>query len=241
MKRARNLASRLGVSFLPRRGGLPFPENGGSVYVVGRTREEVWAPNQPPLFVHPGLFNLKRGSGSEQPILRAVAPEGADSVRRIFDANLGLAGDAMHLSDALDVEVLGSEKSPVVAALLEEGLPRMAREGGAWSQAAARIKLMAGDALGHLRNLPDNHVEVVYLDPMMPRPLNAQAGFDVFRLHADHGQPDMAFFKEAARVARDRMVIKVPPKARPPHLENMDVQFSRKERGTAVDYFCADF
>src|SRR5690606_3468418 len=118
----------------------------------------------------------------DQPPLCANGPR-----NRIVDATLGMAADALHISDVLGCEVLGIEGSPAMYSLLEEGLPRVART----EPAAKRIRLHFGEAAEVLSTLPDASVDAVYLSPMFLRPRRAAPGFELLRavaLHAPMGE-----------------------------------------------------
>ncbi|TNF23502.1 MAG: hypothetical protein EP329_27420, partial [Deltaproteobacteria bacterium] len=165
----------------------------------------------------------------------ALAPAAGAPLTRIVDATLGLAGDALFAATQLGVEVLGIEASPVLAALLEEGLPRLAGDGGAWAAGARRITLRHGEAVDVLRGLPDDAVDAVYLDPMFETPLGAQAGFDLLRAFAADAPPTQELLAEAWRVAARRVVLKVPGTAAPPGF-SAGPGWNRRVRGQAVDY-----
>ncbi|MCA9517022.1 MAG: class I SAM-dependent methyltransferase [Myxococcales bacterium] len=235
--RARVIAKRCGALFSPRRASVTrLLRDTGRVhaYIVGRERDELRGGDEI-LWVHPGLFYLKREAGATHPLLRALAPEGEPPPRAIVDATLGLAGDAIHVASALGARVIGCEASPVLASLLEEGLPRLAKGGRGWSEGAARVELRAGDALATLSGLEEGAVDAVYLDPMFEAPLAAQAGFDLLRAYAVHAPVDAALLAEAWRVAARRVVLKLPGMAAPPE-GAPGPGWTRRVRGQAVDY-----
>ena len=235
--RARAVAVRCGAKYVVRRGSVArmCRDTGHDVaYVVRRTREELRAADVS-LHVHPGLFYLKREAGATHPLIRALAPALGAPVATVVDATLGLAGDALFVATQLAVDVLGIEASPVLASLLEEGLPRLAAEDGAWSAGAARVTLRHGDALDVLRTLPDGAADVVYLDPMFETPLGAQAGFDLLRLFAEDAALSPELLREAWRVAARRVVLKVAGTVTPPGF-SAGPGWNRRVRGQAVDY-----
>jgi len=235
--RARLVADRCGAPYLPRSGTIArmARQSGREIaYVVRRNRDELRAGDAS-LHVHPGLFYLKRQAGRGHPLLRALAPPDGAPLSRIVDATLGLAGDALFVATQLRLDVLGFEASPALASLLEEGLPRLASEPGAWSAGAARVTLRHGDATALLRTLPDDAVDAVYLDPMFETPLGAQAGFDLLRACAEGAPPSPELLAEAWRVAARRVVMKVPGTSAPP-TSSAGPGWNRRVRGQAVDY-----
>lgn len=235
--RAQALSARFGATYAPRQGsvaGLLRDHGRAHAYIVGREREELRGGGEV-LYIHPGLFYLKRVTGPSHPLLRALHPDGEAPLGALVDGTLGLAGDAIHAASALGVRVIGCEASPVLAALLEEGLPRLARAGRGWSPGAARVELRREDALTTLRGLADDAVDVVYLDPMFEEPLRASAGFELVRRYAVHAPLSEALLAEAWRVAARRVVVKVAGKAPPPPFAP-GPGWTRRVRGQAVDY-----
>lgn len=101
----------------------------------------------------------------KQPLLRAVGGR----ERRVFDATAGFGEDAFLLA-TFGHEVVLCERSPVLVALLREGLERAVREATQdtprWDL-LERLSVTQGDAreiLPEISPPPD----VVYLDPMFP-------------------------------------------------------------------------
>jgi len=184
-------------------------ESHDGVYVVGRAHDSVLLPEAHPTFVQPGLLVIKVGEGRRHPLIRAVCG-GGDDPASILDLTTGLAGDALHVAAILEgVTVHACEGSIVIHALLEEGLPRLARD-ETWGDAAKRIALIprATDHLLHLKSLPTASVDVVMLDPMMRRPLKSQPSFQGLRHFAVGEPPGEDVIVEARRVARRRVVYK---------------------------------
>jgi len=106
------------------------------------------------------------GRRGRQPIARAVGlvarKEAGRSPPRVLDATAGYGEDAWLLA-SLGCSVIAVERSPIVAALLRDGLRRAAQVA---PSIAARIELRLGDSKT-LAPLMDE-VDVVYLDPMFP-------------------------------------------------------------------------
>ena len=105
------------------------------------------------------------------------------------------------------------ERSPAVAALLDDGLRRAAADPAA-AEVIARMQLLPGDARAWLLALPEpDRPEAVYLDPMYPhRAKSAQVKKDMQSLRALLGPDlDSASLLEAALArARRRVVVKRP-------------------------------
>ncbi len=206
----------LGASFVSRR-AIRMGE-AEAVYIVGRAKDEVVTKTGDAFFVQPGLFKMKVQEGARHPFLRALTADGAP-VLTILDATLGFANDALHAAAGTGARVTGVEQGPVMQCLLEEGLPRLARGAGPLASAAARIELVRGEAGDVLRGLPAGAVDVVSLDPMMSRPKLGHPGMEPYRAFAITARATDDLLREALRVARCRVVLKLGKGApRPPAL-----------------------
>jgi hypothetical protein len=225
--RAGVLAERFGAAVVERRAfDVMFLATGAThLYVVGRAREEVRA-RAGACFVQEGLLATKLHEGAHHPFLRALGP-----CASVVDCTLGLANDALHAATVLRCGVLGVEGSPVIHALLEEGLPRVSRS----HPAGHRIDLVRGDALEVLRGLPDRSHDVVFLDPMMSRPGKSAPSLEVLRALALPQPASAALLREAGRVARVRVVLKLGKGATVPVDSPLD--FTHHERGAHLTYW----
>ena len=225
--RARVLSERFEAPLVERRAfhALFLATGASHLYVVGRDHEEVRAP-EGACFVQEGLLATKLDEGSRHPFMRALGP-----CASIVDCTLGLANDALHAAVFLRCSVLGVEGSPVIHALLEEGLPRL----GASYAGGRQIQLHHGDAIDVLRGLGDRSHDVVFLDPMMSRPRKSAPSFAVLRAFAVNESPSAELLRQAARVARARVVVKL-GKGDPLPVDS-PLAFSRQERGVHVTYW----
>lgn len=211
------MAARFSCPLLQRKGleALAAEHDVDVFYVVGVEHEGLRLSTGAVTFVQPGLLKTKLGEGRRHPLIRAICGHYDDGdrddvdVTGVVDATLGLAGDALHVASVLDIDVHGIEGAPVVHALLEEGLPRLANE--ALTAKAARVRLppTAIDSVTMLRSMADDSVDVVMLDPMMRRPLKAAPTFDLVRFFALAQPASPALLLEARRVARRRVVLKL--------------------------------
>lgn len=241
VERAREVAARCRAPFRPRSVGLarwledPDVE---LVYVVSAEKEELCSV-EARLSVHEGLLKLRTRAGLEHPLIRAVAPEGAPPVREVVDATVGLAQDSLHIAASLEAEVLGLEASPVIASLTEAGLSRIAR-GPRWADAASRIQLRIVDARSALSKMAPGSADVVYLDPMFDVPARAQPGYALLRRCAQPAPLDRALLEAASRVAKARVVVKVPFGRTLPEIEAPAPAFNRRVCGKAVDYLVVE-
>lgn len=138
---------------------------------------------------------------------------------RVVDATAGLGRDAWILA-TLGCEVTLCERSPVIAALLADGLARAAAV-PELAATVARMTLLPGDSVRHLQDwLADEQrtrPEVVYLDPMFPhRDKSAQVKQDM-RLFRDvvGADPDADALLPLARALASRRVVVKRPRLAP--------------------------
>lgn len=153
-------------------------------------------------------------SGRQQPLARAVGfKPGFTPV--VLDATAGLGQDAFVLA-WLGATVNAFERSPVAAALLEDGL-RRALVHPDFAAAASRLQLSRQDALTGLDQWPiSNRPDAIYLDPMYPDTgRTALSGKNMQAFHACIGEDLDAdgLLHRALGLAKRRVVVKRPTKA----------------------------
>lgn len=150
--------------------------------------------------------NGPRRVSRRDPLVKAVGRR----TERIVDATAGYGRDALHLSIA-GYRVTAVERSPIIAALLRDGLTR----GGA-SVAAAALVVIEADARRVLEDMTPSP-DAVYLDPMYPpRTRGTALGRKALRMLRDIvGDDDDigSLFAVALRSARRRVIVKRPRRA----------------------------
>ncbi|MFZ5764991.1 MAG: class I SAM-dependent methyltransferase [Thermodesulfobacteriota bacterium] len=163
--RAEALAARLGLA-------LDLAKPTGAELLLAMTGDHLelrWADPRAKETVRvdfaagPLLYRLRCGGGRKQPLARAVGLK-ANRCPLVLDATAGLGRDGFILA-SLGCRVMMMERSPVLAALLEDGLERAARQ-AELAPIIARISVTTADclALPPFTPAPD----VIYLDPMYP-------------------------------------------------------------------------
>lgn len=110
---------------------------------------------------------LKFGEGKNQPIAKAVGIKG-QTRPHVMDCTAGMGRDAFVLA-SLGCEVTMIERSPIIHALLEDGL-RRALDDEATHPIAQRMNLVHAHATNALNNTAsiEQTNTVIYLDPMYP-------------------------------------------------------------------------
>ena len=153
------------------------------------------------------------GGGSGQMIAKAVGIQ--SGVRpRILDATAGLGRDAFVLA-SLGCEVSLIERQPLVAALLEDGLARAARDPEV-AAIVAQMRLLTGNAVELMRTWQDEAPQVIYLDPMFPHRDKSALVKKEMRLFRPLVGDDLdapALLEAALALASHRVVVKRPRKA----------------------------
>ncbi|WP_447928034.1 class I SAM-dependent methyltransferase [Vreelandella sp. EE27] len=137
----------------------------------------------------------------------------------VVDATAGLGRDAFVLA-SLGAPVLLIERVAAIAALLEDGLARAARESQV-EMIVARMRLLHGDATRALAALVEQAgvtPEVVHLDPMFPhreKSALVKKEMRLFRLLAGSDDDAPLLLEQALDVATHRVAVKRPRKAPP--------------------------
>ncbi|MDH3354625.1 MAG: class I SAM-dependent methyltransferase [Chromatiales bacterium] len=153
------------------------------------------------------------GGGRGQMIAKAAGlKQGVNPI--LVDATAGWGRDA-YLLATLGCKVTMIERSPIVAALLEDGLRRAQADSEIGQMVTERLHLVAADAIEWLTH-SDLEPDVVYLDPMFPhRNKTAQVKKESFYLQQLLGPATDgdALLKTSLKVAQKRVVVKRPKQA----------------------------
>lgn len=166
------LAEELGLPF--EGSNLPSAETPELLLVVGERRLELREAERGSMgpifvdFVHgPVGFRRRSGRSRRQPIALAVGLTRGPLT--VVDATAGLARDSFLLA-SLGCTVIAVERSPVLGALIRDGLRRARAEGSPEVVAVVdRITFIADDARNVLARMTGTTApEVVYIDPMYP-------------------------------------------------------------------------
>ena len=190
-------------------------------------------------FLEPAFLRRLTAAGpTREGLVRAVgARRGARP--GVLDATAGLGQDAAILA-AAGCTVTLVERSPVVAALLEDGLQRAGCDPRT-AEIRARMHLVAADSATYLRELPaQQRPDVVYLDPMYAAKRGGgRSGKSMQHLQALLGHDDTttALLDAALAAARRRVVVK--RQRRAAALEGAEPDFSVPGASTRFDVYLA--
>ena len=174
-------------------------------------------------------FRRLQGRGKKEAIAKAVGFKGQTSLR-VLDATAGLGRDAFVLAN-LGCKVDMIERSPIVAALLADGLTRAEQDAELASWLPQRMQLFHGIALQLLSHWQGKQPDAVYLDPMFPHRKKSALVKKEMRLFQQLLGPDEDadnLLAPALKLALKRVVVKRPTGA--PYLADHkpDIEYTGK-------------
>ena len=199
----------------------------GSCRLCGEPRE--WRRG---VFADFSSFDPRTRAGRaarSQPLARAIG----GAARTVVDATAGLGHDSALLA-LLGYDVTAIERSPILAALCEDGLRRARRDPALNDALRDRLRIITADARAALQSM-NPKPDAVYIDPMFPpkRKPSALAKKSIRLVRMLVGDdPDAAALLNAARHnVKQRVVVK-----RPTHAELLAPDPSATYPGTLVRY-----
>ncbi len=183
----------------------------------------------------------KFGGGKGQMIAKAVGVK-AGVFPKVLDATAGLGKDAFVLA-TLGCHVQMLERSPVVHALLHDGLERASRhavyEDPELARIIARMDLVEADSHDYINQIADDaRPDVIYLDPMFPdRQKSADVKKEMAAFHHVVGKDDDAdsLLDSALFKALYRVVVKRPRKA--PFIANKAPSYQLEGKSSRYDIY----
>ncbi len=185
----------------------------------------------------PLAYRRRHGGGRRQPLAKAVGLKGGTNPT-VLDATAGLGRDAFVLA-CLGCKVRLVERSPVIAALVRDGLERAAQDPEIGAIVQERLCLTVADSCLLLAGLSEGErPEVVYLDPMYPHRGKAALVKKEMRLLRELVGDDSdasTLLAAALRCARRRVVAKRPRLA--PALEGPRPTMSITAENTRFDVY----
>lgn len=164
-------------------------------------------------FTNPAMtYRLKHGGGRRQALARAVGLKKGWQPT-VIDATAGLGRDSFILA-ALGCQVLMLERSPILAALLEDALQRAAQEKQIAPIIKDRLQLIRADSRIFLQDLKQrDRPDVIYLDPMYPERTKSslvKKEMRILRGLAGDDQDATALLAIGLERAQNRVVVKRP-------------------------------
>lgn len=228
-RNAAQAAKDLGIPFIVRNKRSIIKlhaEEKADVLVAAKERLEFYPLGETePFFFHPNssAFRTKRPI-HQDPLIEVSGMEPGDS---FVDCTLGMASDAIVASQFVGAggRVVGCESNPAFAYIVGKGLKEYAAMPHL-AEAMRRIDVVPGDSIGYLASLPDNAIDVIYMDPMFTDEISESSNFRPVRTVADAGQLTKRWVDEAVRAARKSVVLKA-------HFRSVDFEafgFARRVR-----------
>ncbi len=156
-------------------------------------------------------YRKQHGGAFKEPLAKAFGVK-PNQTLTIVDATPGLGRDAFVLA-GVGCQVMLIERSPVVAALLADGLDRLAQTD---PLLAARLTLLHGDSQQIMQNWTQGEVNGVYLDPMFPHRKKSALVKKEMRVFQQllGTDPDAdGLLSPALKLANSRVVVKRPNSA----------------------------
>lgn len=137
--------------------------------------------------------------------------------KTILDATTGWAQDSLALF-RMGYQLQCIERSPVMAALIADGLQRLAEKDWVQQRQLQVPQLLAGNAIELISQLPEAP-ECIYLDPMFPlkakKSALAKKPMAILREILGDDEDRQQLFATAWQVAAKRVVVKSPDYAEP--------------------------
>jgi len=180
----------------------------------------------------------RRTKGGGELIIKAI---GGDKKNRpvVLDVTAGLGRDSFVLASK-GYPVTMIERSPIVTALLDDGLKRLSEaDEPDLEQVARRLSLLKGNAIDYLKGLSSNDKPpVIYIDPMFP--LSKKTALVKKEMRAFHdvvglNEDDEQLLEYALDNVINRVVVKRPLKAEP--LGKRKPQLSMKGKSVRFDIY----
>jgi len=157
------------------------------------------------------LYRKQHGGGRKEPIVKAIGLKGNEGWH-VVDATPGLGRDAFVLV-SVGCKVTMIERSPIVAALLEDGIRRLVLS---FPELAAKMSLQHGNSAEVMQYFTGENVNAIYLDPMFPHKKKSalvKKEMRLFQQLLGHDPDADALLPPALKLATHRVVVKRPNSA----------------------------
>jgi 16S rRNA (guanine1516-N2)-methyltransferase len=165
-------------------------------------------------FIHGALGHRKKyGGGRGQTIAKAVGLKQGKPLPHVLDATAGLGKDSYVLA-CLGCKIDMLERSPVVTALLADGIARAGLNIDFEEIMQQGFNLHNRDALSYLESIDeDNKPDVIYLDPMYPekkKSASVKKNMQMLQKLLGHDLDADQLLDAALDKAQQRVVVKRP-------------------------------
>jgi len=155
----------------------------------------------------------KYGGGKGQTIAKAIGIKQGKPIPSVLDATAGLGKDA-YVFACLGCPVTLLERSPIIAALLKDGIGRGTLNIEFSATIANGFTLHNADALQYIQALDEaQRPDVIYLDPMYPekkKSASVKKNMQILQKLLGHDLDTDEILLAALQKARKRVVVKRP-------------------------------
>ncbi len=218
VQEAQRLAAAWGLLYVPRE-GRSLEQVRAEAAALGASSPAVIVVQPDGLCLHVGEIRFRYHPGMGLSRIRRLARGERDWMLwamdlregdQVLDATMGLASDLLVASYAVGERgrAVGLESELLIALIVKEGLASYSDPSEDVVAAMRRIEVIHGDHRGYLRAAPSGSFDVVYFDPLFHKPIEASSQIAPIRELANPAPLEDAVLKEAARVARRRVVVK---------------------------------
>jgi len=191
-------------------------------------------------FVGGSLGHRKKyGGGRGQTIAKAIGLKQGKPIPNVLDATAGLGKDS-YVFACLGCPVTLVERSPIIAALVKDGIERASLNIEFFEIIKNGFILHNRDALEYIQAIDkDNEPDVIYLDPMYPdkkKSASVKKNMQILQKLLGHDQDTHKVLDAALKKAKKRVVVKRPKGA--PILEaEKTPTLSYESKGTRYDVY----
>ncbi|WP_101759976.1 class I SAM-dependent methyltransferase [Oceanicoccus sp. KOV_DT_Chl] len=184
-----------------------------------------------------GASEHRRKQGGGELIVKAVAGD-KQNKPTVLDATAGLGRDSFVLASC-GYPVTLCERSPLIAALLADGLQRAAKADEVeLRNIVNNMRLINTNAVEYMQLLGSQSVDAVVIDPMFPpskKSALVKKEMQVFHQLVGADNDSEALIEQALLTARHRVVVKRPKKAE--HLAARKPNFSVEGKAIRFDIY----
>ncbi|MDT0596390.1 class I SAM-dependent methyltransferase [Glaciecola petra] len=155
-------------------------------------------------------YRKAKGGGRNEALAKAIGIKGKDSLQ-VLDCTAGMGTDSFVMA-SVGANVTMLERSPIIAALIEDALNRAALEK---LNVCQNMQFIQANAIDFLKSA-NTDFDVIYLDPMFPHKKKSalvKKEMRAFQLLLGPDQDSSALFEAAISASPSRIVIKRPSTA----------------------------
>jgi 16S rRNA (guanine1516-N2)-methyltransferase len=191
-------------------------------------------------FIGGSLGHRKKfGGGKGQTIAKAIGIKQGKPIPHVLDATAGLGKDS-YVFACLGCPVTLLERSPIVAALVKDGIERASLNIEFTDIINKGFKLHNRDALEYILHIDDEHKpDVIYLDPMYPekkKSASVKKNMQILQKLLGHDQDTNEVLLGAFKKAAKRVVVKR-PKGSPQLQAGCSPTLCYESKGTRYDVY----